>query len=722
MKYFKFFLILICIPLLVLAEECDTSKITITSMEQIEIEGNTKVISDPTFEDGSINLDLKMYEVGDSITYDLTIKNDSEDDYMIDEDTFKTDSDYIEYSLKTNDNTNIVKANSSKEVSLVVTYKKEVEDDKLTNNKFDASNSLKLSLNTSDKEKELDIITTDNIKESVDPQEVKNPITSVSSMMLISFVLLITVLILYVLIRRKNKYTKFVVFVFAMLLIPTVYAICKYDIEVESTIEIEKLPKLYDTIVDLSKEENTCVTKYEGEITGEVDKTVLAENVYLDACQDIRNVVFGNFCWEVVRTTETKGTRLVYNGVAKDGKCVRSAALRTSVVITSDSIVSLDYGDDYDNSNDSAFSYLFGSSFTYDLDNKTFTLIDTFKKNWSEETSNAIIGNYTCASKESTCSTLFRVIDYSNPYEGKAMVYTMDEVDNSIIGNSPFNLYGYSLTSAGYMYSKVYDNSIIETDKPYQIKYGTSFDYDESTNTYTLTGETIYVKGWSSNYTYDENDPNYTCWNSTGTCSSLLYLHTKTSSRAYFFSLTNGQGIIDFIEEALNSSDVNKIDSPIKELVDLWYENNLIDYTDKLENTVYCNSRYLGLEDGVHPFDSNGNLAFMEMNGDTLKCRRIVDQFSISNSRAKLKYPVALNSYNELDLVNERSYFWPPTSFWTLSPYLFSSALNVRAFTVNPSGVGSPYISIGVRPSISLKNEIKVFGGNGTREDPWIAK
>ena len=170
MKYLRIFLILLLIPFMVLAEECDVSNITITSMKPNKIEGNTEVISDPTFEDRTINLNLKMYNVNDSITYDLVIQNDSEEDYMIDEDTFKTDSDYIEYTLKTKDNTNVVKANSTKEVSLIVTYKKEVDDSLLTNNKFDASNTLKLSLNTSEKEQPLDIITTDNIKESLDPK------------------------------------------------------------------------------------------------------------------------------------------------------------------------------------------------------------------------------------------------------------------------------------------------------------------------------------------------------------------------------------------------------------------------------------------------------------------------------------------------------------------------------------------------------------------------
>ena len=41
MKYLKYFLILLFIPFIVLAEECDVSNITITSMKPNKIEGNT---------------------------------------------------------------------------------------------------------------------------------------------------------------------------------------------------------------------------------------------------------------------------------------------------------------------------------------------------------------------------------------------------------------------------------------------------------------------------------------------------------------------------------------------------------------------------------------------------------------------------------------------------------------------------------------------------------
>ena len=144
MKKAVILLVLLLIPFIVNAEECDITKISITSMEQSGIEGNTEELSNPTFEGRNVGFNLKMYEVGDSITYDMTIKNESEEDYMIDEDTFKTDSEYIEYSLTTDDGTNVVKANSTKGLVLAVTYKSEIDSSDFTDNKYDASNKTAL--------------------------------------------------------------------------------------------------------------------------------------------------------------------------------------------------------------------------------------------------------------------------------------------------------------------------------------------------------------------------------------------------------------------------------------------------------------------------------------------------------------------------------------------------------------------------------------------------
>ena len=721
MKYLRFLLILLLIPFIVLAEECDTSKITITSMEQSNIEGNTEELSTPTYKDRNIKLNLKMYDVGDFITYDMTIKNESDEDYMINEDTFKTDSDYIEYSLKTNDNSNVVKAQSTKAVSLIVTYKKEVEEDKLINNKFNASNSLKLSLNTSEKEKELDIITTDNIKESLDPKEVKNPITNVSSMLLISLILLTTIITTYILIKRKNKYTKFIVLILSIVLIPTVYAICEAEIEVESNIEINHIPSLYNNIVEISNEENSCVLKYEGNVTDEVGKTVPATNVYFNNCLEKRNVIFGGFCWQIIRTTQTGGTKLVYNGEPIDGKCESNRDDHLGIISPNGSYLNL------------SSEYLYGSYFTFNTENNTFTLKDTSNHSWSNTTYEDIIGKYTCKNNSNTCSTIYSVNSYKSNTEAYTTAYSIGSTSYSSIGASPFNANNHSIAMIGYMYNKVY-NYLQRKPGTNTYKYSSTFTYDDDTNMYTLAGNNQIFSDW--NIAYNKlNNTHYTCWNSSGTCSTLSYIYYANPGNtkgAYYLNMTDGKGINDIISEMLEADNVNLHSSSIKQIIDSWYEKYLTDYTEYLEDTVYCGARNiisLGAwnPDGGKTAEGE-DLEFKNSDLTTdLSCSNITDQFAVSNNKAKLTYRVALVNheewYNFGDSAKGKALRVNKNWYWDLSPG-YITYLNSAGRTIDSSGFANSrkYVNYSgdIRPAITLINTAKISSGTGSEEDPWI--
>ena len=692
---------------MVLAEECDVSNITITSMKANKIEGNTEVISEPTFEDRTINLNLKMYDVGDSITYDLVIKNDSEEDYMIDEDTFKTDSDYIEYTLKTKDNTNVVKANSTKEVSLIVTYKKEVEDDKLTNNKFNASNTLKLSLNTSEKEQPLDIITTDNIK------EVKNPVTSVSSMMLISIILLTSVIIIYILLKRKNKYNKYLLIILSMILIPTVYAICTCNIEVESTIEIEKKPKLFDTIANLAKEDNSCVTKYEGEVTDEVGKTVTATNVYFDKCVDMDNVIFGGFCWIAFRTTETSGTKMIYNGEPVDGKCESTRNNHNGLSIKNNSHQNI------------SPNFLYGSSFNYDSDNKIFTIENTSYSTWNNSNYEKLLGKYTCLSNSNSCTTLYYVDDYYSNTEAYLLSIVIDDVNYYSIGIGPYNINENSLAKVGYMYNKKYNYN--EKMPRAVYKYGTNYTYNPNTNTYTLSGDVISIMGendWQDNL----GNRHYTCWNNTGKCEKISYIYNILyDDSAIYLNIDSGKGINDVVREMLFDQDINKYDSNAKAIIEQWYKNNLLNNSDSIEDVVYCNNRSINDLGRFNPNTNVTNRVDISFNStlvNDLTCSQVTDQFSISNNKAKLKYPIALITNPENIGLQGSMALIPFKDFYGMTPWKYNDTSSIvyyysigSYYTLSTTGVQSH-----IRPVISLKNKILISSGTGSKTDPWIIK
>ena len=83
------------------------------------------------------------------------------------------------------------------------------------------------------------------------------------------------------------------------------------------------------------------------------------------------NVLFANFCWKIIRTTETGGVKLIYNGVPSNGQCNNTGSNST--------IGSSMFNESYDNAK--YVGYMYGSSVddaTYTDDSKIKKTIDTW--------------------------------------------------------------------------------------------------------------------------------------------------------------------------------------------------------------------------------------------------------------------------------------------------------------------------------------------------------
>ncbi len=124
------------------------------------------------------------------------------------------------------------------------------------------------------------------------------------------------------------------------------------------------------------------------------------------------NVLFADFCWQIVRTTETGGIKLIYNGlpVDQDEKKVctntNSSDISTSSVKFSELSGSLAYigymyGDEIYKSlsEEPAASVLFGKSATYDESTKNYSLTETSK-------TLDVNHHYTCNNSEGSCEEL----------------------------------------------------------------------------------------------------------------------------------------------------------------------------------------------------------------------------------------------------------------------------------------------------------------------------
>ena len=114
------------------------------------------------------------------------------------------------------------------------------------------------------------------------------------------------------------------------------------------------------TLIALTEDANNAskISKYTGPVTDECSASSCttvpeAQNVYIVKSNDINNVIFEGYCWKIIRTTETGGIKLLYNGtpitvddhqecVAKNGE---NAQLTAAQMGTSNNTITYSQGD-----------------------------------------------------------------------------------------------------------------------------------------------------------------------------------------------------------------------------------------------------------------------------------------------------------------------------------------------------------------------------------------
>ena len=507
---------------------------------------------------------------------------------------------------------------------------------------------------------------------------------------------------------------------------------------------------LYGTIKKRAKTDTTYLALY----TGEGADTYANPVYYYKGNVQNNNVLFAGFCWKIVRTTETGGVKIVYNGVQKDEYEKYEKINENEYTVVS---------------NDETYPYAFDStSKTWVSTNKTndatgtitFTVasagdyylsysvsseakfdIAKFYKNGnplgnSDGYSGTVSG--TIALTGLTNSDVIKV-EYTKDSSGasgsdtvtfsivKAIGEPVKSCNNtgtdSQIGTSAFNIDSDSPAYVGYMHNTVYPISFKDMSSQSNIVFGNSFDYNSNNGTYTLK-DTKTVATWSSGYNKINNN-HYTCMSTGTTCSSIYYVYFTDSKYANYITLTGGKSVNDALNEMLYANDVNKNDSTIKNYIDKWYIDNLQKNKDYLEDTVFCNDRRILNLNGWEPNggDTTTSLKFENYNtgNQSLVCANETDRFSHSNTKAYLKYPIGLLSVPELRLAGYGSshYFNNGQNVWLASPIYFETAIVWLAYS---GGFTYYYVgnSGGVRPSVSLKPKTYFSSGDGSFTNPFV--
>ena len=189
-------------------------------------------------------------------------------------------------------------------------------------------------------------------------------------------------------------------------------------------------------------------------------------------------------------------------------------------------------------------------------------------------------------------------------------------------------------------------------------------------------------------------------------------------------------------------------DSTIKTMLDDWYKNNLIDYSDSISleagfcndrqavSGVYTSSNYGTLAYGKHPttYAPFGRLyannVWKNSQTPSLKCNQTNDLFTIKESSKgnhSLVYSIGLITSDEIVFAggmggnaNVDFYLYTGQNYWTMSPANLYSYVLSSVFAMNSVG----YLGFwgnridGVRPVINLKSSI-MLSGDGTKNNPY---
>ena len=186
-----------------------------------------------------------------------------------------------------------------------------------------------------------------------------------------------------------------------------------------------------------------------------------------------------------------------------------------------------------------------------------------------------------------------------------------------------------------------------------------------------------------------------------------------------------------------------KYDSQIKSTIDIWYYNNLLNYTTYLSDAGFCNDRTgydstlqnklegIGKTDVIYESTIRNYIN----HNPSLKCSNKEDNFTVQDTQkgnGALTYPIGLISVDEgayaglvFNTYNSYNYLNTGLESWTISPTKNETTgiYGLRTWMLGSTGAivdnhsNNPYGSI--RPVINLKSTVKVIG-NGTASSPYI--
>ena len=415
----------------------------------------------------------------------------------------------------------------------------------------------------------------------------------------------------------------------------------------------------------------TYAKEYTGNHQDSMDASKSTQKIYYyygsnatngTAILDKNNVLFAGQCWQMIRTTDTGGVKMIYNGEAVDNQCLSTRGTHVGYASRT--------------SQNLASNYWYGTDYTYDSTAKTFKVSGTTEQTtWNATTGPGLVGKYTCklTSEDGSCSTLYLVESYYNTTS--AYVIPLNSNSNySQFGTLQFNASYNSPSYVGYMYNTVY---------PYNSKTMTSSETMLSSSslatTYWYAHDAVWGNPTASRYNLDSpyqvsattDYPNlvgeYTFRNATQTYTntSVYYIAAVNNTTMYYIQLQNSTN------------------------------HNLADYN----YTYTYGDSYTDNGDGTYTIDSPTTVnrsdwytSYSNVGANKYVCKNAVNDtcselwYTISTSSTSMTYIKVANNYkyakgftwdgSKYVLDNDAS-----TSFWNINDSTNKTSINNAHYT-----------------------------------------
>ena len=302
---------------------------------------------------------------------------------------------------------------------------------------------------------------------------------------------------------------------------------------------------------------------------------------------------------------------------------------------------------------------------------------------------NLILGGY-CFKIVRTTKTHGVKIIYNGISSNNKCINTNDDY---YMNNYNFNKYSHSLSDVGYMYGERVNVKSIKNDK---YKFSEKIEYSNGIYKLIDSKEDL------------SNETRYSCLSDNDTCEKVYYITSYDNNNINYLMLYGDKNIDELLDRVFS----NNNDSYIKYYIDNWYKNRFIKYSRYFEDTTYCNDR--SVDDN---FVFNSYKRFDDKNL-SLDCSKN-DSFSVSKKigNGALTYPIGMLNIDEAMLT--KGSIDNGKNFYLMSPYNYSGSSYVFTYKGNELVSNN---NIYVRPVISLKGNVKIIDGSGTKENPYIIK